>query len=211
VTPDQFQLQCKRLWHVAPNGAWDRIKQFGFQTAEQLIKRADLDETTRQTLLTTPRPRSVRLVVDGETVVLRDQGPLLGVADLSSKLAENLSVAEFIHLLNNRVYIFTREAEMKTLRNKYVALDGAQDVVMFSPWKLVTTLRSRLQLASQNAGAIAHKMGALKDHDLFVSLIRFPDKSPQEVTILDGFDDLGVVTRADRYYEDGTRESLPLT
>jgi hypothetical protein len=210
MTPDRFVEKCPSLWHVAPAGAWDRIGREGFCTAEQLIRRADLDEWRLTELLRKPRRESVRLVVEGQEVVLRDQGPLFKKADLASILDDGLTVADWIHVLNSRVYLFAHKDDMTTLLEKYVGRDGAQDLITISPWRLLNHAGPRIELSAQNAGAIAHRMGTQKGRDTFVSITRFPDRRPVEVTIVDGLDDLSPVVRAERHYADGRREVLPL-
>jgi len=133
MTPEQFLNRCKMVCHVGPVGVWEQIAEHGFRTAEQLILEADLDEEDRQGLLSTPRRESVRLSVRGEDVILRDQGPLFARKDLRSILDNGLDVSDWIHLLNQRVYFFTDQTSMQKLMDKYVQIDGAQDVIWLSP------------------------------------------------------------------------------
>jgi hypothetical protein len=208
MTPEAFLNRCKMICHVGPAGVWDQISKNGFRTAEQLILEADLSDEARQRLLSEPRRESVVLRVRGEDVVLRDQGPLFARKDLSSVLGIGLGVSDWIHLLNQRVYFFTDPTPMEKLLDKYVQQDGAQDVIWLSPLKFVQTEGVRLELASQNTGAIARRRGPQKTTDTFVPLFRFPDRKPAEVTALDGLDDLTSVFRAERYFPDGQRSLL---
>jgi hypothetical protein len=54
-------------------------------------------------------------------------GTLFGRADLTTVLG-GLTVADWVGLLNRRVSFFTDGSAMRTLRDKYVQLDGAPDV-----------------------------------------------------------------------------------
>jgi hypothetical protein len=209
MTPEQFTSRCRSLWHIGPAGSWSRISELGFRTAEQLIRAADLDEEARARLLAEPRRAAVTLRVDGGEVVLRDQGRLFGRADLTTVLGDGLTVADWVGLLNRRVYFFTDGSAMRTLRDKYVQLDGAQDVLTLSPLRLLQAARSQLELSAQNTGAIARVKGPQKGRDTFLSLVRFPDRKPAEVTVVDGLDDLSVVVSAERHHRDGTIERLP--
>jgi hypothetical protein len=208
MTPEQFLNRCKVICHVGPAGVWEQITNHGFRTAEQLIVEADLTDEERQHLLSTPRRESVRLHVRGEDVILRDQGPLFARKDLKSILDAGLGVDDWIHLLNQRVYFFTDQTAMQKFLDKYVQLDGTQDVVWLSPLKLLQTEGLRLELSSQNTGAIPRRGGPQKTTDTFVPLFRFPDRRPAEVTALGGFDDLSPVFRAERYFRDGRRSLL---
>ena len=210
MTPEQFLNRCKVVCHVGPAGVWDQITRYGFRTAEQLILEADLDEEERKRLLSEPRREQVRLLVHGEEVVLRDQGPLFARKDLSSILGDGLDVGDWIQLLNQRVYFFTDQPSMEKFMDKYVQLDGAQDVIWLSPLKVLEAAGSRLELTSQNTGAIARRSGTQKTADTFAPLWRFTDRKPTEATILDGLDDLSPVLRAERCFLDGRRELLDL-
>jgi len=193
---------------VAPAGAWEQIRRSGLRTAEQLILAADLDDALRLSLLGSPRAAAVALTVTGQTIVLRDQAPLLKRKDLQSLMADGMDVADWIRLLNRRIYLFSREAAMRTLLEKYVARDGAQDILVISPLRLLDAVGSRIELTTQNTGAIARRAGAQKSPEVFQPLRRFPNRVPTEVTVVDGVGDLGVVVRAERVHRDGRREEL---
>jgi hypothetical protein len=208
MTPEQFLNRCKVICHVGPAGVWEQVTKSGFRTAEQLILEADLTEEERQTLLSEPRRESVRLSVNGETVILRDQSPLFARRDLKSILGEGLNVSDWIHLLNQRVYFFTDETSMRKLLEKYVRIDGAQDVIWLSPLKFVEAAGLRLELTSQNTGAVTRQSGGQKTADTFAPLWRFTDRKPTEATIFGGLDDLSAVFRAERCFQGGRREIL---
>jgi len=207
MTPEQFLNRCKVICHVGPAGVWEQISTRGFRTAEQLILEADLSEEERQKLLSTPRPEPVRLSIQGKEVILRDQGQLFARKDMSSIL-DNDTVGDWIHLLNQRVYFFTDQTAMQKFLDKYVQIDGAQDVIWLSPLKLLESAGLGLELTSQNTGAIARASGTQKTADAFAPLWRFTDRKPLEATIVDGLDDLSPVFRAERCFEDGRREAL---
>jgi hypothetical protein len=208
MTPEQFLNRCKTICHVGPAGVWEQISRYGFRTAEQLILEADLTDEERHRLLSEPRREAIRLHVRGQEVTLRDQGPLFARKDLQSVLDNALDVSDWIHLLNQRVYFFTDQTSMQKLLDKYVQMDGAQDVVWLSPLKLLETEGLRLELSSKNTGAIARRSGPQKTAETFVPLFRFPDRRPAEVTALGGFDDLTPVFRAERCFPDGSRTLL---
>jgi hypothetical protein len=208
MTPEQFLNRCKTICHVGPAGVWEQISHYGFRTAEQLILEADLTDEERHRLLSEPRREAIRLHVRGQDVTLRDQGPLFPRKDLQSVLDSALDVSDWIQLLNQRVYFFTDQTSMQKLLDKYVQMDGAQDVVWLSPLKLLETEGLRLELASRNTGAIARQSDPQKTVETFVPLFRFPDRKPAELTVLGGFDDLTPVFRAERCFPDGRRVLL---
>jgi hypothetical protein len=193
-----------------PTRLVERIRREGFQTAEQLVRSADLDERDRRTLLSQPRECAVNLRIGDERVTIRDQRPLLARRDLAAILQEGVSVEDWVHLLNTRVYLFTDTSRMRKLLAKYLVVDGAQEVLLLSPLRLLQRAAGRIELTAQNSGAIARSSGVQKTRDTFLSLGRFPDRQPAEVTVVDGLADVFPVVRAERHYADGTVELLIL-
>ena len=63
-------------------------------------------------------------------------------------------------------------------------------MIWLSPLKLVESAGLRLELTSQNTGAIARQSGSQKTADAFAPLWRFTDRKPTEATIFGGLDDL---------------------
>jgi hypothetical protein len=208
MTPDQFLDRCKFVCHVGPVGVWDQIAKHGFRTAEQLILESELSEDEQQRLLSTPRRESVRLCVDGEEVLLRDQGPLFARKDLPAVLGDGLGVSDWVRLLNRRTFFFTDQLSMKKFRDKYVELDGAQEVIWLSPLRVVSLEGSCVELTSQNSGAIARRSGQQKMADTFVPFSSFPDRRPKEFTIVDGLKDLTPIVRAERHFRDGHTDRI---
>lgn len=208
MTPDQFLARCPSLWHVAPVGAWDHISRVGFRTAEQLIGDAKLEDDERAALLSQPRRDTVNLSIDGSDVVLRDQGQLFARAEGAPVVEDGLDVADWVRMLNKRVYFFADTIPMRKMLEKYVERDGAQDLLVLSPMRLLDSVRPQIQLASQNTGAIARRKGVQKDLEMFMSITRFPNRRPTEVTVLGGVEDLNVVIRVERHHADGTMERL---
>jgi len=208
MTPEQFLARCKIVGHIGPAGVWEHISKTGFRTAEQLILDADLTDEEREHLLSTPRRETVRLRVHGEDVTLRDQSALFARKDPKAAADGGPDISDRIHLLNQRVYFFADETPMQKFLDKAVAADGPQDVIWLSPFKVIQLEELRLELASQNAGAIARRSGAQKTAEAFVPLFRFPDRKPTELTVFGGFEDLSAVFRAERCFPDGSRSLL---
>jgi hypothetical protein len=208
MTPDQFLDRCKFVCHVGPVGVWDQIAKHGFRTAEQLILASDLGEGEQQRLLSTPRRESIRLRVDGEEVLLRDQGPLFARKDLTAVLGDGLDVSDWVRLLNRRTFFFTDQLSIQKFRDKYVELDGAQEVIWLSPLRVIRLEGLRLELTSQNSGTIARRGGPQKMADTFVPFSSFPDRRPKEFTMVDGLNDLTPVVRAERHFRDGHSDRI---
>ena len=206
---DEFLDKCPVLCHVAAPGAWSSIREHGFRTAAQLIAAADLTDDERATLLNEPRRETVTLSVSGRAVQLRDQAPLLKRRDVGSLMGDDMTVADWIQVLNERVYLFADRTAMAKVLSKYVDVDGAQEVITLSPRRFIETFRSVVELSDQNTGAVARKAGPQKNRRTFRLLHDFPsNKRPSEVTVVGGFTDLSSVIYVDRHHRDGTKIRL---
>ena len=192
MTPDQFKKWCPGLWHVAPGGTWELIREEGFKTAAQL--------------------QSVAVPAGEGEVVQTSQGSYVRKRrDPSSYVGDEDVVAAWVALLDSRVYLYANRVPMDKLLAKQITRDGgAQDVLIISTQRLLDAVRPSIELSSQNSSAIARVPSIEKSHETFLSLSRFPDKRPAEVTVLDGFDAKGIVIRAERHYADGHYEVLPV-
>jgi hypothetical protein len=162
----------------------------------------------RARLLTQPRRESCRLIVHDIEVVLRDQGPLFARRNLTLIMGDGMSVADWIEILNKRVYLFASAAVLKKVLDKYVDRDGGQEVITFDRRRLVDVYRHRIELSAQNTGAVARVSGPQKYRETFKSISTFPDRRPSEVTVVDGIDDLTVVASVERYLVNGSKTRL---
>ncbi len=210
MTPAEFVKLCPTLWHVAAPGAWDRIRQHGFLTASQIIERSTLSADERQRLVSTPRRTSIELDVEGTPFVLRDQGPLLKKKDLDSILEEGMTTADWLRLLDDRVYFFAQRTHMEKLRDKYALLNDSVEVITLSPLGLVKAAGDLLELANQNTGAVARTKERYKTRDTFKPLSLFPARRPNEVTVRGGLppSSLNAVLTVVRWHSDGRSERL---
>jgi hypothetical protein len=194
MTPDQFKKWCPGLWHVAPGGTWEIIREHGFKTASQLQSVA------------------VPAGDDDSVVIETTQGSYVRKRrDPATYMGDEETTKAWVSLLDARVYLFASRLPMDKLLAKQIARDGgAQDVLIISTQRLLDAVRPSIELSSQNSSAVARVPSAEKCADMFLPLSRFPDKRPAEVTVLDGFDAKGIVIRAERHYADGHYDVLPV-
>jgi hypothetical protein len=196
MTPDQFKKWCPGLWHVAPGGTWEIIREEGFKTAAQL--------------------QSVSVPAgDGEAdtvVVETTQGSYVRKRrDPAAYMGDEEAVNTWVSMLDSRVYLFANRIPMDKLLAKQLTRDnGAQDILIISTQRLLDAMRPSIELSSQNSSAVARVPSAEKCAEMFLPLSRFPDKRPAEVTVVGGFDAKGIVIRAERHYADGHYDVLPV-
>ena len=143
-------------------------------------------------------------------MVLRDQGPLFARKDLKSILGDGLDVGEWIQLLNQRVYFFTDQPSMEKFMDKYVELDGAQDVIWLSPLKVLEAAGSRSSSRARTQALSPVEAVRRRRRTPSPRSWRFTDRKPTEATILGGLDDLSPVFRAERCFQDGLSRASDL-
>jgi hypothetical protein len=193
---------------VAPAGAWESVSQNGFQTAEQLIMGADLDDAARTVLLTQPRAEMVKLSVHGGEATLRDQSSLAARKDLATILGDEMTIPDWVRLINKRVYFYTNDLSMRKMLAKNVERFGAQDLMILSPMRILNACGGRIEMSGQNAGAVARRKGNERLVDIFKSISLSPNGPVAELTVVDGIADLSVVVHAERHHADGRIEKL---
>lgn len=122
-----------------------------------------------------------------------------------------MTVADWIQLLNRRVYLFAERPGRDTLTKKYAARHGSQEIIAVEPVRLLTLAGERVELADQNTGAIARVSHPYKLRDTFKSVDQFRNRRPKEITVVNGFTSveiLDAVSRVDRVGADGMVETL---
>jgi hypothetical protein len=173
--------------HVAHPAALDRLRTQGLRTAEQLIDDSNVPDARKSALSTTIRWTPVELPIGDSNAMLRDQARLRSERALEARLGPGLTVADWVALLNQRVYLFTTTAERDRLLSKYVELDGGQLVLGLSTRRLLDVAGDRVELAAQNTGAIPRTKSRTKTREVFQRWRSFPSaKRPAEFTIVDG-------------------------
>lgn len=208
MTPDEFLHKCPSLWHVAAPDSWERIKEHGFRTAEQLIGDAELDDDERARLLREPRSEEVRLIIDGDEVVLRDQQSLFARRDLRTLPADDDAVADWVRLLNKRSSFFTSADARDKMLDKYRARDGAQDLIVLSPMRVFEAAGPRIEISAQNTAAAQPGTGPQKRRTTFVRVGAYPNRKPAEVTVLNGLHVPTAIVRVERHFADGRTTQL---
>lgn len=61
-----------------------------------------------------------------------------------------MTVADWIRLLNRRVYLFAESSGRDTLTRKYAARHGPQEIITLEPMRLLALAGDRAELADQN-------------------------------------------------------------
>jgi hypothetical protein len=131
-----------------------------------------------------PRAEVGRLQLpNGTQAVLRDQHPL-HARRLSSHL-QDLSLEQWLQLLNARVFLFTKEPHSQRLIKAYA--DQGQDMLKLKTASLLAAYEGQIEVSTRNSGALPRTSQPSRGRHTFVPLVDFPADQVaaiQEVTIL---------------------------
>jgi len=201
-SPADGLIRLRRvLFHAAPYGAWPSIAGHGLRTAAQLA-----EEAGRPPMVTL-RDDPVDLDQPWPGLRLRDQRALAR-SRVEDRL-DGLSLAEWVAVLNERVFLYAQQKDLGTLLARYQR--EGQDVLVFDTARLVAAGGPRVEVTTVALGApLAEDRGPLS-RGLFQPLASFGDSPGDivEVTVVGGLEDVdGLVTRVVRYHPDRRTEVL---
>ncbi len=173
------------LVHVTFAGAFAHIQRLGLRSVAQLVSDAGLDAADAAALTLRYRTEPHRLILsDGTVVMLRDQ--LRKRSDVESSL-DGITEAQWLHLLNARVYLFPSHHKRVTeLVDAYVAKGQPQDVIRFNTMSVLRNHEHDVEVATVNSGTFPRVKGPTRGRGTFVPLAMLPVgglSKVQEVTI----------------------------
>jgi hypothetical protein len=167
-----------KLFHVAEADAWSSIERLGLLSTAALLDLFEVQGEERLKLETEHRPDSVRLLhpKHGE-VVLRDQKPL-DVHALADCLNDGTTVAEWLRLLNGKVFFWATKARLTSLLGAAAYRARDHDVLTVDTRPLVEQYAAQITLTQINTGA-TRPARAKRGLRTFRSIALFPDE-PKE-------------------------------
>ncbi len=153
MTPEALAAIKPRLFHVTTPGAWDRIATQGLLSTFGLLGLHGVDAQRREALIAHRRPTEVALEhpVHGQAV-LNDNLPLSEKA-LAGCLDDGLSPADWLRMLNQRVFFWVDENGLNRLLGAKMNRDRARDVLVFDTLSLARATVDRMELSPINSGA----------------------------------------------------------
>jgi hypothetical protein len=173
VQVDQLVAAYPRLYHVAEAGSWPAIRELGLLTTAQLVAASDPAPEIRAAILDRPRTRSFTLTHPQlGPVVIRDQRPLR--PDILARKLTGLTVAQWLALLNDRVFFWLDQRRLDTLLNARVNRGRPHDVLTVDTASLVATWAGKIALSPLNSGATLFPNAAPRGPDTFRTIADYP-------------------------------------
>jgi hypothetical protein len=169
MTPEELAERHPRLFHVTTPGAWDSIRRFGLLSTEALLRAAGRPADEIERLTTRRRP--ARVVLDATAlgrIVLNDNIPLSEKA-LEKCLTGGLKPAEWLRILNQRVFFWVGDARMQLLRDARANQADRREVLVFDTLGLVRHCAERVAIAPINTGSTL-RAPAARGPDTFTPL-----------------------------------------
>jgi hypothetical protein len=164
VTPEQLWTRYPTLFHMAEAGSWPSIKRHGLLSTKSLLDLFVIDGRRRTDIMSRRRPASVVIEhpVHGRAVI-RDQKPL-SEAKLAACLLDDLTSAQWLRMLNTKVFFWVAPERLRDLRRARAYRQHRQLVLRVDAQKLIEAYSNQILLSDRNTGTtspFAHPRGRL--------------------------------------------------
>ncbi|PWJ22168.1 DUF7002 family protein [Jannaschia seohaensis] len=151
MTPEAFAARHPRLWRLSSVGSLEGIRRHGLLCARSLAARAGHD------LADAPRPEALALRLPcGAPVRITDNSPL-SAAKLARVLDDGLTVADWMAMLNARVFFWPERSLGTGNRDARARLGYRSEWHVFDTLRLLAPVWDRAEIAPFNTGATIHQ------------------------------------------------------
>ena len=141
-----------RLWHMAEDGAWPSIQQYGLLSTSALLDLYGIEGRERDAIESEHRPESVEIHRQGlARAVVRDQKPMSDNG-LVRCLQDGLTPEEWYRILNSKTFFWLTEQRLSTLLNARPYRELAHTVLAVDTAALVRTHEVNVRLCPMNSG-----------------------------------------------------------
>lgn len=153
VTPEDLAALHPRLYHVTTPGALPDIFRHGLLPTSALLNLLAVPAAERPAIEAERRSGSITLhhPVHG-TATITDNLPL-SVRALAACLDDGLQPADWLRLLNARVFLWADRAGLDRLLNARLNRTRPRDVLVFDTLGLATACMGRVEISAINSGA----------------------------------------------------------
>jgi hypothetical protein len=201
MTPEELAERHPRLYHVTSPGALPGILRFGLLPTNRLLDLFEVTGHERAAIERQRRPKSVTLShpAYGE-VVITDNYPL-SETKLAACLDDGLEPADWLAILNQRVFFWPHEARVRELLNAKLNRGRDRLVLVLDTLSVASRHAERMELSPSNSGSTIHQP-ARRGLSTFTPLLRHGYATWQrlrrkrkldrikEVTVVDGVDSI---------------------
>ncbi len=157
MTPAELARRHPRLFHLTDPDAMDGIRRRGLWPTSRLLDLFEVEADARRRLEHRRRPRSEILThPEHGRVTITDNLPLSEVR-LAGVLDDGLTVADWMAVLNRRVFFWADERRLQRLQNARENRDRPRTLLIFDTLSLATRYAEGIEIAAFNTGATVHQ------------------------------------------------------
>jgi hypothetical protein len=153
MTPDDLAERYPRLFHLTAPDALDGIMRYGLRSTSSLLRDCEMTAPERARIETSRRPDEVALQhpLVGP-VTINDNKPL-HEARLARVLDDGLSPADWLRMLNARVFFWAREDGLRSLSSAAANRVRPRLVLVVDTRRLTQAYADWIDLCPINSGA----------------------------------------------------------
>lgn len=152
MTPFQLAQLHPRLRHVTDAEAVPSIRAMGLLTAADIVAHWGVPEGERDQLLSRRRPRPVTLPhATYGPIVISDNAPL-SEKKLKDVLDDGLTPADWLRMLNERVFFFTEERPLRSLLGAKLNVSRPKVTIDIDTRRLAEAYGDALEIVPINSG-----------------------------------------------------------
>jgi len=157
MTPIEIADRYPSLFHVTVPDALPLIRQRGLLSAEALLDMYEVKEPTRTELLETRRPQRVDIIHEDYGIAsLSDHRPL-SLAKLRSCLDDGIDPAQWLRMLNSKVFFWVDRKRADRLVEAAGARSRKRLILTFDTLSILRAHFDTVSICPINSGATIHR------------------------------------------------------
>ncbi|MEQ9505368.1 MAG: hypothetical protein RLO80_03795 [Hyphomonas sp.] len=157
MLPEDLARLHPRLFHLTHPESEAGIRRHGLLSTRVLLEKLEYPECARKEFLSQIRPGSVKLYhPDFGHAVVTDNAPL-NEQKLSACLDDGLTPAEWMRLLNSRVFFWPDQKKLQTLKGARLNRDRSRKVLVFDTLTLLQRYLAQAEISPINTGATLYQ------------------------------------------------------
>lgn len=157
MTAEELAERHPRLHHVTTPGAWPLIERHGLLPTAALLELFEVDPARREALTTRRRAASAPIEHPAHgRALITDNAPLSEVA-LARCLEDGLTPADWLRMLNARVFFWADRARLDGLLNARLNRGRAREVLSFDTLGLARAHAALMEVSPINSGSTIRK------------------------------------------------------
>ncbi|NIA67675.1 hypothetical protein HBA54_03650 [Pelagibius litoralis] len=157
MTPEELTERHPKLFHVTEPGTHRSIREHGLLSTAEILTLFEVEAKERERLMTARRATAISLRHPRHgSAVLNDNLPLSEKA-LETCLDDGLTPADWLRILNSKVFFWADEAGLQRLLGARMNQGRQREVLVFDTLRVAEAHLDTLCLCPINSGATIRK------------------------------------------------------